>query len=51
MNFVRFYNTVDKHDPVLAALVIIGDAGIDYEDLDDFRSPDWWQYCPFLCCN
>lgn len=51
MNFVRFYTTVDKNDPVLSALVILGDAGVDFVDIDDLRGSDWYLYCPFLCLN
>lgn len=51
MNFVRFYNPIDKHDPMLGALVILGDAGIDFFDLDDEHSLEWWTLYAYLLRN
>lgn len=41
----------DWNDPILGTIAVIGDAGIDFMDIDDLRCPDWWKFCPFLNMN
>jgi len=51
MNPIRYYNSVDKFDAILGALVLLGDAGIDYFDLEDDHTEDWWTLYAYLIRN